>query len=249
MKTFRAALVAMLAFLPSVVFGQGIAAPPQKAPTVPAAPLPKQSPASPVAPSPIQPPGTDIVTTTGKKYEHVEITRVEPDGLIVMTDSGISKIPFVQLPPDVQKKYGYDPQAAAAFSAGLAAAQRENFRREQASAAAAKQADTDSAAAKQAAAANPPVRIYGKVRSAKRDGLLVECNNLQAELGGYVPVDPKHPRPKVSNNGEFFLVDHPDQAKIVDGDSLDVDAVQTGTHNYGAGKVKEYKVIRVYPYR
>ena len=73
----------------------------------------------------------DFTTVEGKKYEGVTISRVEPDGLMVVTDSGIAKIPFLLLPEDVQKKYGYDPKAAAEFSAGVAKAQRDSFARGQ----------------------------------------------------------------------------------------------------------------------
>ena len=73
----------------------------------------------------------DFTTIEGKKYEGVTISRVEPDGLMVVTDSGIAKIRFVLLPEDVQKKCGYDPKAAAEFSAGVAKAQRDSFTRGQ----------------------------------------------------------------------------------------------------------------------
>ncbi|MCX6981283.1 MAG: hypothetical protein NTV08_11100 [Verrucomicrobia bacterium] len=50
----------------------------------------------------------DFTTTDGKKLEGVTVTRVETDGIRVMTDSGIQKIPFSKLPVEVQKKYGFD---------------------------------------------------------------------------------------------------------------------------------------------
>lgn len=69
----------------------------------------------------------DFTTTDGKKLEGVTVTRIEPDGIVVMTDSGIEKIVFTKLPEDVQKKYGFDPAKAAQFQqqrAGTAAMQR-----------------------------------------------------------------------------------------------------------------------------
>ena len=38
----------------------------------------------------------DFTTIEGKKYEGVTVSRVEPDGLMVVTDSGIAKIPFAR---------------------------------------------------------------------------------------------------------------------------------------------------------
>ena len=57
----------------------------------------------------------DIKTLDGKEYKGVTVSRTEPDGIVVVTDSGIEKIPFSNLPRDVQKKYGYDPAKAALY--------------------------------------------------------------------------------------------------------------------------------------
>lgn len=40
-----------------------------------------------------------------------DISRVEPDGLVVMTDEGITKVLFRDLPKDAAARYGYNPQA------------------------------------------------------------------------------------------------------------------------------------------
>ena len=73
--------------------------------------------------------GIEIVTITGIKYRNVTISLVEPDGLMVMTDAGVQKIAFVTLSPEMQKKYGYNPEAAAAFTAALALAEQANAQR------------------------------------------------------------------------------------------------------------------------
>ena len=44
-------------------------------------------------------------------------TRVEPDGIVVKTKSGITKLYFTELPKDVQQRFNYNPQGAAAYSA------------------------------------------------------------------------------------------------------------------------------------
>ncbi len=54
-------------------------------------------------------------TTEGKDYKNVKVSRVEPDGIVISFSGGIVKIPFTELPSDVQKKYGYDLKAAEAF--------------------------------------------------------------------------------------------------------------------------------------
>jgi hypothetical protein len=57
----------------------------------------------------------DFKTTEGKEYKNVTVSRVEPDGIVIAFSGGIVKLPFTELSPELQKKYGYDPQAAAAF--------------------------------------------------------------------------------------------------------------------------------------
>jgi hypothetical protein len=59
----------------------------------------------------------DFKTVDGKEYKNAKVSRVEPDGLVLMTKSGISKVYFSELPKEVQERFGYDPQKAAEFTA------------------------------------------------------------------------------------------------------------------------------------
>jgi hypothetical protein len=59
----------------------------------------------------------DFKTVNGKEYKNVAVTRIEPDGIVVKTKSGLSKVYFTELPNEVQRRFNYDPQQAAAFSA------------------------------------------------------------------------------------------------------------------------------------
>jgi hypothetical protein len=59
----------------------------------------------------------DFKTLAGKEYKDVTVSRVEPDGIVVTSKSGISKIYFTELPKDVQSRFGYDPQKAGDYSA------------------------------------------------------------------------------------------------------------------------------------
>ena len=56
----------------------------------------------------------DFKTINGKEYKNATISRVEPDGIVLKTKSGISKIYFTELPKDVQERFHYDPEKAAA---------------------------------------------------------------------------------------------------------------------------------------
>ena len=54
----------------------------------------------------------DFKTVNGKEYKNAKVSRVEPDGIMIKFHGGIAKIFFVELPPEIQKQYGYDPAAA-----------------------------------------------------------------------------------------------------------------------------------------
>src|SRR5882762_11738418 len=49
----------------------------------------------------------DFKTINGKEYKDATISRVEADGIVIKTKTGISKIYFVELPKDVQERFHY----------------------------------------------------------------------------------------------------------------------------------------------
>ena len=51
----------------------------------------------------------DFKTINGKEYKNVTVSRVEADGIVLRTKTGISKVYFVELPKDVQEKFHYGP--------------------------------------------------------------------------------------------------------------------------------------------
>jgi thiol-disulfide isomerase/thioredoxin len=59
----------------------------------------------------------DFKLVSGKEYKNVTVTRVEPDGIVLRTKSGISKVYFVELPRDVQERFHYNVAIASAYSA------------------------------------------------------------------------------------------------------------------------------------
>jgi thiol-disulfide isomerase/thioredoxin len=66
----------------------------------------------------------DFKAIDGKEYKNVTVSRVEPDGIVLKTKSGISKVYFVELPKEVQERFHYDAANAAAYSAEQIAAQQ-----------------------------------------------------------------------------------------------------------------------------
>jgi len=98
----------------------------------------------------------DFKTVNGKEYKDATVTRVDPDGVVVKTKSGITKVYFIELPKEVQERFHYDSEKAASYSAEQSAnytgyqKQQEETRRQQQAA----DAKSKAALAEQQAATN-----------------------------------------------------------------------------------------------
>src|SRR5437016_1276850 len=66
----------------------------------------------------------DFKAIDGKEYKNVTVSRVEPDGIVLITSSGISKVYFTELPKEVQERFHYDAAKGAAYSSQEAANQQ-----------------------------------------------------------------------------------------------------------------------------
>ena len=49
----------------------------------------------------------DFKTINGKDYKNVIVSRVEADGIVLKSKSGITKVYFAELPKDVQERFHY----------------------------------------------------------------------------------------------------------------------------------------------
>jgi hypothetical protein len=82
----------------------------------------------------------DVKTLNGKEYKDATVTRVEPDGIVLKTKSGVIKVYFTELSKDVQERFHYEPGQATSYSTEQAAnyaayqKQEEETRRQQADA-------------------------------------------------------------------------------------------------------------------
>jgi hypothetical protein len=56
----------------------------------------------------------DFRTVNGKEYKDATIIRVEADGIVLRTKTGISKVYFFELPQDVQQKFRRGPATPSA---------------------------------------------------------------------------------------------------------------------------------------
>jgi len=58
---------------------------------------------------------TTLTTVNGQRFEGVEVLKQDPDGLLFRHSKGMAKVPFADLSEEVQKRFNYKPEAAAAF--------------------------------------------------------------------------------------------------------------------------------------
>ena len=56
----------------------------------------------------------DFKTINGKEYKDATIIRVESNGIVLKTKTGISKVYFIELPNDVQERFHPSPAKTAA---------------------------------------------------------------------------------------------------------------------------------------
>jgi len=125
----------------------------------------------------------DFKTVNGKEYKDATVTRVDPDGVVVKTKSGITKIYFIELPKEVQEQFHYDSGKAASYSAEQAAnysayqKQQDETQRQQQAA----DAKNNAALAQQQAAANRRQALqtrYGELQK-QEDDLLREIGQAK----------------------------------------------------------------------
>jgi hypothetical protein len=60
----------------------------------------------------VQAHAVDWVTTDGKIYHDVLVVKVEADAVTILHNDGGALVPLDKLPPDLQKKFHYDPVKA-----------------------------------------------------------------------------------------------------------------------------------------
>ncbi len=67
----------------------------------------------------------ELRTAKGQVFTHVKVMAVEPDGLRLQHDAGVSKVTFLELPEAIRKNYHYNKEAAEEFTRATDAANRD----------------------------------------------------------------------------------------------------------------------------
>jgi transcriptional regulator with XRE-family HTH domain len=67
----------------------------------------------------------DLLTTSGKRYENVQVTEITPVSITVRHATGVVCVPFSEFDPVVRQKYGYDEAKARTWVSHIAEQQRQ----------------------------------------------------------------------------------------------------------------------------
>ena len=162
----------------------------------------------------------DFKTIDGKEYKNVTVSKEEPDGITVTNKKAgvMVKLYFTELPKEVQEKFNYDPEKAAAYEAEQTASQREFQKQQEESQR--KLTEEKSKHGAEAESLGHKRWISGKIVSKSNDALLIECSGEGAD--GYEGA-----------TGRIVLRDHPNFATLAEGDRVAVFAVAIAAVQWG----------------
>jgi hypothetical protein len=174
----------------------------------------------------------DFKTINGKEYKNAKVSRVEPDGIVLITKGGISKVYFMELPQEVQKRFNYDPVKAAQFGRATQAASAQS-----------NVAAATEKTQQEALAQLQKYRIEGYVQRKTNDGLILKLSNLIGHNASDIPAGIKNPMSEPGYTQGFNLVfirGYPHEENLADGNLVDVIAYDSGTYSSGTSTYRSY---------
>jgi hypothetical protein len=130
------------------------------------------------------------ITVDGITYSNVTWRTVTPATVSIFHETGVASIPLEKLSPELQKRFGYDPQKAADYVAqGVAATQAQELLRQK------RQADALAVARKQQEALAEQAKAQAKVQAAEqlkanqKANANIETIQVLHIVGGIMPLD------------------------------------------------------------
>ncbi len=203
---------------------------------------------------------TELITFTNKNgsvIKDAKVVKVNPNGLILSYPGGGGSVAFVDLPEEVQKRFGFTPQNAAEFEAALRSKKATEDRALEERANARLQAKL---AAEQAARdLKSAMVIEGKVSKKLDAGVLVfsAYDRLITNTvpyagynsrGGFSTSDGGVIRSFTNNMqiyiGPCLLTDHPNFPRLSEGDVIHINAWANGKFSYVTTKRQSQTIPR-----
>jgi hypothetical protein len=181
-------------------------------------------------------------TVNGKTYHNVTVSKVDPDKVHIMYDGGIGSVNLADLPPDLQKKFNYDPSAAKAAASAEAQRQAEVDRQlaieeKQNQKIEAAQASKDEVDQKQADLVKKASNFSVQVVQVLPEGILCEKQTVEYSTGpeSLSQSEGFGPRPaataSVVGTGVLAFIEGAGSG-FTDGQRVSVHAYRDGTYSY-----------------
>ncbi len=190
-----------------------------------------------------------FVTVPGKSYYQAKLKRVEASGIIITHQKGISRVPFLEIPPAIREDLGMDIDAAFAAEQEFQAAQKQLRMRQAAIDAeiASNKLDEQIAAQKKLVKKRREagaLLIVGEVTAIFPEGVIVTSSSA-AVGGASPPAAVFHP---------VFLVGHPQQNTFspsgIVSNEVECLAIDTGELHTGEnGNLPVFSYLRKAPKR
>jgi hypothetical protein len=171
----------------------------------------------------------DFKTRNGKEYKNAIVSRVEPDGIVVKTKSGLSKLYFTELPKEVQEQFHYAPAKATQFT------------NEAQSAVAQGNAEAADIKARQEALASlQKHRIQGYVTRKTYNDLIIKLFAEVSHNASDIPMGIQNPISTMTHEQKYvLLIGYPDQSNIAQDEYVDCVAYDSGPSS-GASAYRSY---------
>ncbi|MCE0483605.1 MAG: hypothetical protein LV479_05140 [Methylacidiphilales bacterium] len=193
----------------------------------------------------------------GKTFHNVTVGKVEVDRVHITYDGGIGTVALADLPPDLQKRFNYDPAQAKAATQkreddSKAALQsyasvdeeRAKIRADQAKveakASAEEKANSDLKTQRIQMAKNAVI-LKGYVLQKTEDGLIVQCDapaykleKMHSSLNGQYNQESESGNggSPIQIYGKFLLTNYPNEGSLVDKSPVNIVAYPTGSYSY-----------------
>jgi len=153
---------------------------------------------------------------------------------VLSSKSGISKVYFTELPKEIQERFHYDPDKAAAYSAQQATDLQTLQQQQESQRKLAEQQNSYWSEQPKNATQGAWYWISGKIVSKSNDALLIECSG--EPRAGYEPV-----------TGRIVLRNHPHFGALAEGDHVEVLAIAIAAAQWGGNDhpyLHAYRVVR-----
>lgn len=192
-----------------------------------------------------------VLTVDGLVYSNVTFGTVTPFAVSVRHSSGLMSVPLAKLPPELQQRFGYDPEKAVKYReaearsiAKVNQATEENYRRVQ--------REKQDQAEQMANARRKAEQLvqnregcWNRVDDVIAEGVILrrEPPAVTTYSGGVAGIAGPQAVTRALPSSQFILIDHPRRASLAQGDEVKCWMGRDGVFKYGDETIPRYVYI------